>query len=265
MKTLMNFPYEHVLVLGLAKSGTAAARLLLDSEVNVRVNDFKAEETSESVVELKSKGAEVILGGHPLSALDHIELMVKNPGIPYENPLVDEAVNRGIPVVTEVELASYLHEGALIGVTGSNGKTTTTTLIYDMIQADQKPVSVAGNIGKVSCEVARSTSAEETMVVELSSFQLLGTEAFRPDVAVWLNLYEAHLDYHHTLKNYHDAKAKLIANQTEEDALVYNADDERVMSYVQSAKAERIAFSLEHQGRALGPINSRSTFRTKRL
>ncbi|MCA0969368.1 UDP-N-acetylmuramoyl-L-alanine--D-glutamate ligase [Halobacillus litoralis] len=245
MKNLKNFAYQHVLVLGLAKSGTAAAHLLLDSQVNVRVNDLKADETSEAVQALTEKGADVIVGGHPLSALDGIDLMVKNPGIPYENPLVAEADSRGIPIVTEVELASYLHEGPLIGVTGSNGKTTTTTLIHRMIEADGQPVSVAGNIGSVSCEVARSTTDDETMVIELSSFQLLGTEAFRPDVAVWLNLYEAHLDYHHTLQNYHDAKAKLVANQTEEDVLVYNGDDERIAGYLPSIPSKKMPFSLK--------------------
>ncbi|TGB05005.1 UDP-N-acetylmuramoyl-L-alanine--D-glutamate ligase [Halobacillus salinus] len=247
MKTLKDFPYKQVLVLGLAKSGTAAAHLLLDSNIRVRVNDLKADESSEAVQALKQKGAEVFLGDHPLSALDGVDLMVKNPGIPYENPLVDEAVNRGIPVVTEVELTSHLHKGPLIGVTGSNGKTTTTTLIHKMIEADGKPVSVAGNIGSVSCEVARSTSDDETMVVELSSFQLLGTEDFRPDVAVWLNLYEAHLDYHHTLKNYHDAKARLIANQTSEDSLVFNADDGKIVSYLPNASAHQVPFSLHNK------------------
>ncbi|RWZ60694.1 UDP-N-acetylmuramoyl-L-alanine--D-glutamate ligase [Halobacillus fulvus] len=248
MKTLKNFSYQHVLVLGLAKSGTAAAELLLDSGVKVTINDLKADPESEAVKSLEKKGATIITGAHPLSALDGVDLMVKNPGIPYENPLVEEAVQQKIPVVTEVELAGKLHDGSLIGVTGSNGKTTTTTLIHKMIEADQKPVAVAGNIGEVSCEVARSTTSDETMVVELSSFQLLGTETFRPNVAVWLNLYEAHLDYHHTLENYHDAKAKLIANQTEEDVLVYNADDDKIIRYLQDAKAKLVPFSLKQQG-----------------
>ncbi|MFZ0476007.1 MAG: UDP-N-acetylmuramoyl-L-alanine--D-glutamate ligase [Halobacillus sp.] len=248
MKTLTNFPYKHVLVVGLAKSGTAASHLLLDSEIKVRINDLKADKESEGVQSLIEKGAEVITGGHPLEALEGIELIVKNPGIPYENPLIDEAVKREVPVVTEVELAGRLHDGPLIAITGSNGKTTTTTLIHEIIKADDQPVSVAGNIGKVACEVARSTSDEEAMVVEMSSFQLLGTKTFKPDVAVLLNLYEAHLDYHGTLEAYHNAKAKIIENQTSEDTFVYNADDEKIMSYLPGAKSKQVPFTLNQQG-----------------
>ncbi|MGP4075127.1 UDP-N-acetylmuramoyl-L-alanine--D-glutamate ligase [Halobacillus sp. K22] len=248
MKTLNNFPYKNVLVVGLAKSGTAAAHLLLDSKVNVRINDLKADKESEEVQNLIEKGAEVITGGHPLEALDGIDLIVKNPGIPYENPLIEEAVNREVPVVTEVELAGRLHEGPLVAITGSNGKTTTTTLIHEIIKADHKPVSVAGNIGKVACEVARSTSPEEAMVVEMSSFQLLGTETFKPDIAVLLNLYEAHLDYHGTLEAYHNAKAKIFENQTVGDTFVYNADDEKIKSYLKDAKSKQVPFTITQQG-----------------
>ncbi|ARI77570.1 UDP-N-acetylmuramoyl-L-alanine--D-glutamate ligase [Halobacillus mangrovi] len=247
MKKLESFPYKHVLVLGLAKSGTAAAHLLLDSGVNVRINDKNAVESSEEIQRLKQKGADIITGGHPLTVLDDIDLLVKNPGIPYENPVVEESVKRKIPVVTEVELAGHLHNGPLIAVTGSNGKTTTTTLIHEIIKADHQPVAVAGNIGKVSCEVARSTTDEETMVVELSSFQLLGTENFRPDISVLLNLYEAHLDYHGTLENYHEAKVKIMENQTEADTLVFNADDEKINAYTSRTKAKLVAFSTKHQ------------------
>ncbi|SFJ93296.1 UDP-N-acetylmuramoylalanine--D-glutamate ligase [Halobacillus dabanensis] len=248
MKTLKNFPYQHVLVLGLAKSGTAAAELLLDSGVEVRINDLKADKETAEVQALINKGADVVTGGHPLSVLDDIDYLVKNPGIPYENPIIAEAVERKIPVVTEVELASFLHEGPLVAVTGSNGKTTTTTLIHEMIKADQQAVALAGNIGHVSCEVARTTDDKETMVTELSSFQLLGTERFRPDISVWLNLYEAHLDYHHTLENYHRAKAKIAANQTAEDTLVYNADDKKIEQFLPDVKAKLVPFSIEKKG-----------------
>ena len=150
MKKLKNFPYKQVLVLGLAKSGTAAAELFLDSGIHVRINDLKADQNEPAVRQLIEKGAEVITGGHPLSVLDDVDYLVKNPGIPYENPVIAEAEERNIPIVTEVELASFLHEGPLVAVTGSNGKTTTTTLIHEMIQADQQKVSLAGNIGHVS-------------------------------------------------------------------------------------------------------------------
>ncbi|MFD2925427.1 UDP-N-acetylmuramoyl-L-alanine--D-glutamate ligase [Halobacillus naozhouensis] len=244
MRSLASFVYKHVLVLGLAKSGTAAAELLLDSGVSVRINDLKADEESDLVKRLKNKGAEVITGGHPLHILDDIDLIVKNPGIRYENPVVEEGLKRGISVVTEIELAGQLHQGDLIGVTGSNGKTTTTTLIHAFLEADQQPVSIAGNIGEVASEVARTTSEEETMVIELSSFQLMGVETFKPNIAVWLNLFEAHLDYHHTLENYFRAKANIISQQTEDDYLVYNADDEAILSFLPEAAAVHVPFSI---------------------
>ncbi|UOQ46490.1 UDP-N-acetylmuramoyl-L-alanine--D-glutamate ligase [Halobacillus salinarum] len=228
----------------MAKSGTAAAHLLLDSGIQVRINDLKANKTDAEVQALLSKGAEVITGSHPLEVLDDVDLMVKNPGIPYNNPLVEEAGNRDIPVITEVELAGRIHEGPLVAVTGSNGKTTTTTLIHKMIKADRKPVAVAGNIGKVACEVARTTGHDETMVIELSSFQLLGTQTFKPDISVWLNLYEAHLDYHGTLENYHQAKAKIAKFQTEEDFLVYNTDDKEIRKFLPEVKAELVPCSI---------------------
>ncbi|WP_173916561.1 UDP-N-acetylmuramoyl-L-alanine--D-glutamate ligase [Halobacillus sp. Marseille-Q1614] len=247
MKKLTTFPYHRALVLGLAKSGKAAAELLLDSQIETIVNDYKADENSPEVQELKQKGAKVVTGSHPLSLLDEADVVVKNPGIPYHNAIVDEAVKRGIPVITEVELAGFLHEGNLIGITGSNGKTTTTTLLHAFIEADQQPVSIAGNIGEVASEVARTTAEDETMVVELSSFQLMGIETFRPHIAVWLNLFEAHLDYHGTAQEYFSAKANIAKNQTSDDYLVYNADDNDITSFLSAFKCQLVPFSSKKQ------------------
>ncbi|MFC0524044.1 UDP-N-acetylmuramoyl-L-alanine--D-glutamate ligase [Pontibacillus salicampi] len=247
MKTLTHFPYKHVLVLGLAKSGEAAARLLHQSGVQVRINDQKPFTENPKAQSLQELGMEVITGGHPPSVLDDIEYVVKNPGIPYSNPIVDEALKRRIPVVTEVELAYMLHEGNLVGITGSNGKTTTTTLVYEMLKASQSPAALAGNIGNVSCEVAQDTTNEETMVLELSSFQLLGTETFRPHVGIFLNLYEAHLDYHGTMDDYGQAKAKLFANQSEQDYLIYNQDQEDVVNLIQHASSVLVPFSKQER------------------
>ncbi|WP_181348915.1 UDP-N-acetylmuramoyl-L-alanine--D-glutamate ligase [Thalassobacillus sp. CUG 92003] len=243
MKHLLHFPYQNVLVLGLAKSGTAAAHLLLDSGVSVVINDLQAEENDQNVADLRQKGAEFILGSHPISALEHMGLVVKNPGIPYDNEMVQEAMNKGIPVITEVELAGLIHEGSIVAITGSNGKTTTTTLIHEMLQASGALAEIAGNIGKVSCEVARSTTQDTTMIIEMSSFQLLGISSFRPRISVLLNVYEAHLDYHKTLENYQKAKAAIFSNQTKKDYLVYNADQPVVVDLVQEAEATLVPFS----------------------
>ncbi|PAV29915.1 UDP-N-acetylmuramoyl-L-alanine--D-glutamate ligase [Virgibacillus profundi] len=244
MNKLMDFPYTHILVLGLAKSGTAAAHLLLANEKKVRVNDMKTKENDAIVTELKMMGAEVIVGSHPVSVLEDIEIIVKNPGIPYDNSILTEAVRRDIPIITEIELAGQLVEGSIIGITGSNGKTTTTTLTTEILRESKHPVKVAGNIGLVATEVAQTLAENESLVLELSSFQLLGIEKFKPKIAVLLNIFEAHLDYHKTMENYKEAKFNLFKNQTEDDYLIYNADDLQIVEAVKQASSKKIPFSI---------------------
>jgi len=246
MNKLINFPYQHVLVLGLAKSGTSAARILLENDVKVRINDITSQE-SKDIDELKEMGADIITGAHPLSVLDDINLVIKNPGIPYENIIVNEAEKRQIPVVTEIELINYLISNSVIGVTGSNGKTTTTMLIGEMLKMSKCPVEVAGNIGVVASDIAVDLKKDETLVLELSSFQLQGTVRFSPHIAVLLNIYDAHLDYHKTLENYKQAKFNIFKNQTKEDYLVYNVDNHSVNHGATTAKSNKIPFSTTQQ------------------
>ena len=149
-------------------------------------------------------------------------------------------------MITEVELAYYLTESPIIGITGSNGKTTTTTLITKMIESSGIPVKVAGNIGIVATDVALSIDEDTTMVLEFSSFQLQGTEKFRPNIAVLLNIYEAHLDYHKTFENYTAAKCNIFKNQTEEDYVVFNADDPIIMNEISHAKGRLVPFSVKN-------------------
>lgn len=248
MRILTDFPYKHVLVLGLAKSGTAAAKLLLRSKVKVRVNDAKVDPEDPVVKELEMEGATVITGSHPISVLDSIDLIVKNPGIPYSNVILEEALKRNIPIVTEIELAARLTENnELIGITGSNGKTTTTTLVHEMLKASNQPVKLAGNIGIVAADVAQNLEENDKLLLELSSFQLMGVEEFRPNIAALLNLYEAHIDYHGSYENYVKAKMNLFLKQTEADYLVYNADDPKVREVVKLAKAKLIPFSTHEK------------------
>ncbi|MDC3416480.1 UDP-N-acetylmuramoyl-L-alanine--D-glutamate ligase [Aquibacillus salsiterrae] len=243
MKKLIDFPYNSILVLGLAKSGTAAAKLLANNGKRVIVNDLHAKDTDQAVQQLNKLGVQVVTGAHPTSLLDKVDVVVKNPGIPYENIIVSEAELRNIPVITEVELTSYLITNPIIGITGSNGKTTTTTLIHEMLLRSSKQAKIAGNIGKVATEVAEHLEEDETMVIELSSFQLMGIKTFKPKVAVFLNLFEAHLDYHKTLENYANAKANIFQNQDGDDFIVYNADDQRVVELVSQARSTKVPFS----------------------
>ena len=134
----------------------------------------------------------------------------KNPGIPYSNPILVAAKEKQIPIVTEVELAYRISEAPFVGITGSNGKTTTTMLTFEMLKEGQKHPVIAGNIGTVACEVAQDAKENEVVVTELSSFQLMGVELFQPKIAAFLNLFEAHLDYHGTKKEYGLAKANIF-------------------------------------------------------
>lgn len=247
MRKLEAFPYHHVLVLGLARSGTAAAKTLLKNGKQVRVNDQQLTTKSTVVQDLVALGAEIVLGSHPLSVLEGIEIIVKNPGISYNNPVLIEAVKRNIPIVTEIEIAYQLVPGTLIGITGSNGKTTTTTLTTKMLKESKQQVKVAGNIGIVATEVAESLTDDETLVLELSSFQLQGTIDFRPNIAVILNIYQAHLDYHKSLENYKQAKYNIFRNQTEDDYLIYNADDSDITTAIADTRARRIPFSTTRE------------------
>lgn len=236
--------HKKVLVLGLAKSGVAASELLHELGAFVTVNDAKPFEANPEAQSLLEKGITVICGKHPEDLLDEgFELVVKNPGIPYFNPIVADAIKRNIPVITEVELAYFISEAPFIGITGSNGKTTTTTVIYEMLAAGNKNPLIAGNIGTVACGVAKEATKDHTIVIELSSFQLMGTRTFKPKVAVLTNLYDAHLDYHGTFEAYAEAKFNVTKNQTEEDYLIYNADQDVVCKYAEQSNATKVPFS----------------------
>lgn len=242
------FQQKHVLVIGLAKSGFAAATLLHKLGAIVTVNDKLPYEDNIQAKNLESIGIKVVCGGHPLVLLeDQVDFVVKNPGIPYSNVLVAEAINRGIPVITEVEIAGIISEAPFIGITGSNGKTTTTTLIGEMLKDGQHKPLVAGNIGTVVCEVAANATPHEIIVAELSSFQLMGIRQFQPKVAVFLNLFEAHLDYHGSKAEYGQAKANIFKNQNANDYLVFNADDQEVSELCGNTIAQKIPFSVKRK------------------
>jgi UDP-N-acetylmuramoylalanine--D-glutamate ligase len=239
---------EQVVVLGLARSGVAVAKLFHQYGAKVIVNDKKEPELCPEADELTALGISVICGGHP-SRLIHegVKLIVKNPGIPYSIEPVQRAAELGLELVSEVEVAYYVCQAPIIGITGSNGKTTTTTWIGLMLEAaGQKPI-IAGNIGRALTEAALEAKPEHTMVVELSSFQLKGTRDFRPHIACLLNVYETHLDYHGTMDDYVASKAKLFANQTAEDTAVLNWDDPVCRRIAGDAKASVLPFSIKQE------------------
>lgn len=239
------FTNKNVLVMGLARSGMAAARILKQLGANVVINDGRAYEDNDDAKVMEAEGFEVVCGGHPVALLARgFELIVKNPGIPYKStPLLLAAQEKFIPIVCEVEVAYAICEAPFIGITATNGKTTTTTLIHEMMQASRIKSKLAGNIGVVSSVVAQDAKADEVLVTELSSFQLMGIRDFRPHIGLILNITEAHLDYHTDIKEYRQAKLNLVKKQLASDFFVYNADDEFIVSQLWQTKAKTIPFS----------------------
>ncbi|MBG7818179.1 UDP-N-acetylmuramoyl-L-alanine--D-glutamate ligase [Enterococcus faecium] len=248
MKKISTYENKKVLVLGLAKSGVSAAKLLHELGALVTVNDGKPFDENPEAQELLSLGIKVITGSHPIELLDEeFSLMVKNPGIPYSHPLVAKAQEMGIPVITEVELAYEVAECPIIGITGTNGKTTTTTMTGLLLSAgaDQGIARLAGNIGYPASGVAQEAKSEDKIVMELSSFQLMGITDFRPHIAVITNIYEAHIDYHGTRKEYVKAKWNLQKNMTEKDYLILNWNQSELQELAQRTKARVLPFSTK--------------------
>lgn len=225
MKKTTVFQHKKVLVLGLAKSGEAAAKLLAKLGAIVTINDAKPFEENPAAQLLLEEGIRVICGSHPIDLLDEaFDYVIKNPGIPYHNPMVKKALTKNIPVLTEVELAYLVCPAPIIGITGSNGKTTTTSMIANVLNAGGLSAVLAGNIGLPASDVVQEVTEEDLLVMELSSFQLMGVDQFHPSIAVITNLMPTHLDYHGSFEDYVSAKWSLQRHMTVADYLVLNAN-----------------------------------------
>lgn len=237
---------KDVLVIGLAKSGYEAAKLLNKLGARVVVNDGKDLTQDSHAKDLENIGIKVVGGEHPLTLLDNDPIIVKNPGIPYTAPILEAAVAKGLTILTEVELSYLVSEAPIIGVTGTNGKTTVTSLIGDMFQKSRLVGRISGNIGYVASKVAQEVTAQDYLVTELSSFQLLGTEQYKPHIAIITNIYSAHLDYHETLENYQNAKKQIYKNQDENDYLICNYQQRHLIES-ENVKARTFYFSTQQE------------------
>ena len=214
---------KKVIVLGYGRSGRSAVNTMIRFGANVvlTTNEIFADESIRQL--LKGQGVEIVDGHHPVSLLNDAELIIKNPGIPYKIEFIQEAQKRGIPIITEVELTKDITDAEIIGITGTNGKTTVTHLIGEMMDNDNKKPVLCGNIGFPASEAAFEADDDSVLVMELSSFQMMGVENFKPDVAVLTNIYEAHMDYHSSKEEYVNAKLSLLSNLDESDTVVFNA------------------------------------------
>ncbi len=232
-----------LLVVGLGSSGVAAARLGAARGAEVRVTDVRGSDELGPVLERLPSGTRTFLGGHPEGCLEGVRLVVASPGVPADAPLLLSARERGVPLLTEIEFA-WLHraEVPLAAVTGSNGKSTVTTLIAEMLRAAGVAAVAGGNLGPPASELV-ATGPWDAWVLEVSSFQAELLTAMRPRVAVFLNLSQDHLERHPDLASYRDAKARLLAFQEAGDAAVLNHDDAQVRGLETAAR--RLSFSLE--------------------
>jgi UDP-N-acetylmuramoylalanine--D-glutamate ligase len=232
---------RRVVVVGAARSGVAAAELL--AARGARVTLTEARPTFEGLERLRAFGIELELGGHMPETLASADLIVTSPGVPLELGVFDGARRRGVEIIGELELASRWLQGRMIAITGTKGKSTTTTLIGRMLTAAGRKALVGGNIGvPLSAQVGES-AADVVHVVEASSFQLEAASTFRPWIALWLNMADDHLDRHAGIGSYAAAKARIVANQHAEDYVVLNADDPVVRELGSRGAAQRVWFS----------------------
>ena len=231
-----------VVVLGGARSGVAAAELLARRGARVTLSEVR--EAIDDTARLQAAGVALELGGHRPETLASAELVVLSPGVSPRISLIDEVRQRGIPVISEVELAARWLQGRIVAVTGTKGKSTTTMLTGRMLEADGRRAVVGGNVGTALSSQVDVSSPDVIHVVEVSSFQLELTQTFRPWIAVFLNLSPDHLDRHPSFQEYVAAKARIFANQTSSDAMVINADDPEVLRVARGGRARPLFFAV---------------------
>lgn len=240
----MNLKNKKIAVIGLGKSGFAAAKFLLAQKARVRVSDgSEKKEVLENAGYLRGLGVDVQTGRHTEEFLREVDQVVTSPGVPKESLPLEFARRKKIPVISEIELASYFCKGRIIAVTGSNGKTTTCNLLHRILVEGGHHSVLCGNVGYSFLEAVSEITATSTVVLELSSFQLEDSPTFRPSMAVVLNISANHLDRHKTIENYTKAKEMIFKNQKAGDHLVLNFDDLLVRAMAKKARSQVHFFS----------------------
>src|SRR5215469_3633986 len=239
---------KRVLVVGLGKSGVASALFLKKHGATVSVSDTKSgDELRNEIPVLLDNGITVETGGHGERMFKGQDLIVVSPGVPVDAPPLVQARSLGETVIGEIELAAQFLPGPIVAITGSNGKTTTTTLVGEIMTAAGFPALVGGNIGTPAISLAERAKPETVVVLEISSFQLETVQSFHPKVAVVLNVTPDHLDRHRTFEVYVDAKARVFENQDGSDYAVLNADDPTCVSMSKRTGAQVFWFSRQKE------------------
>jgi len=244
---MMELKGKKVLVVGLGKSGLAAALFLRHRGAHVTVSDVRsAEALAKDIPALLEEGIMVEAGGHGLLTFRRQDLIVVSPGVPLDTPELEQVKSFGLPVIGELELAARFIKGKMLAITGSNGKTTTTSLVGEILEKAGIPTLVGGNIGVPVVALIDESTDETWSVLEVSSFQLESTDEFHPSIAVILNITPDHLDRHGSFENYARAKERIFAAQDENDFVVLNADNSRAAEAASRSQAKVYWFSVEH-------------------
>lgn len=244
----MKLEENNVLIFGTGLSGISAANLLQNINSGIILFDTN---TELNIEEIKAKlpsefRGEIVLGELSDELLDRIGIAVLSPGVPTDLDIVDRIREKGITIIGEVELAYYFSKGKIAAITGTNGKTTTTTLLGEIMKTFYENVFVVGNIGIPYTKVAMETTKDSVIVAEMSSFQLETIKNFKPDVSAILNITPDHLNRHHTMENYITAKFNITKNQTKENVCVLNYEDEVLREFGKTLGCKVIYFSSQH-------------------
>lgn len=240
----MEFSHRKVVVVGLGATGKATALFLQEKGAQLTVSEVRGKEALEPVIStLSSQGIAVETGGHRLETFLRAELIVVSPGVPLDSAPLRAAAERGIEIISEIELASRSIHTPLIAVTGTNGKTTTVNLIAEIFRASGKKIFLGGNVGTPLIEYVRDGEAADYLIIEISSFQLEGIRAFKPFISVLLNIDYDHLDRYASYEDYIAAKARIFMNQSAREYAVLNADDPEVQKLSSAINATTLYFS----------------------
>jgi UDP-N-acetylmuramoylalanine--D-glutamate ligase len=240
----MELPGKNIVVVGMARTGIATARFLQERGARVTVSEAKpAAQLPAEALALAQQGILLETGGHRLETLLGAQLIVVSPGVPLDVAPLREAQHSGIEIISEIELAYRFLTTPLIAVTGTNGKTTTTSLLGELFRQAGKTVFVGGNIGTPLITYVAGPQDRDFVIAEISSFQLEGIKSFRPFISVLLNITEDHLDRYRSFAEYRAAKERIFINQTESDSAVLNYDDPEVRGLDRSIRAQKVFFS----------------------
>jgi len=242
----MELKGKKILVVGLGKTGEALCEFLLTRQARIRVSDKKTTgDLGEQIKTWTQRGIQIETGGHRIESFLASDLIVLSPGVPYLEEL-EQAARRNIPILSEIELASKYLRGQIVGITGSNGKSTTASLTHQILAGGGLKSYLAGNIGTPLISFVDHSQDDHIYVTELSSFQLKFTHDFKPDISVFLNITQDHLDWHGGFEDYFRSKQKLIFSQNEKDIAILNRDDPMIWKISQDIRARVYGFSRMH-------------------